>query len=84
VSVTWSRVRVEIPGGAVRFGILVEEAGAGRNLLALGAASEAELEEQLRSCGGPVAYARRYGAEPLDPAGIAADPGGELTFVSRS
>jgi hypothetical protein len=84
VSVTWSRVRVEALGaGGVRFGVLVEEPGSGRALVALGATSEAELDQQLDSCGGPVAYARRFGAEPLDPLGIAADRDGQLTFVPR-
>jgi hypothetical protein len=75
------RVRVEpLDGGPARFGILVEEAG--RMLLALGATSAVELAEQLEACGGPIAYARRFGAEPLDPAGIAAAPDGTLTFVA--
>lgn len=82
--VTWSRIRVEPIGGAApRFGILLEQAGTGRSLVALGAVSEAELEEQLDACGGPAAYARRFGAEPLDPQGIAADASGRLVFVPR-
>jgi hypothetical protein len=82
--VTWRRVQLtSLDPGAPRFGVLVEEEGTGRALLALGAASEQELDQQLDACGGPVAYARRFGAEPLDPGGIAADDAGVLTFVPR-
>lgn len=78
----WRRVRVEAPeGGEPRFGLLLEADG--RSLIALGAVSERELDEQLQACGGPVGYARRFGAEPLDPQGLAADASGAPVWIPR-
>lgn len=63
-------VRVtELEGGAERFGVIAEGEG-GRTLVALAASSEEELKAQLDDVGGAAAYLRRFGAEPLDPAGI--------------
>lgn len=65
------RVRVtDLEEGGDRWGVLVEGED-GRALLALSAATPEELAAQVDEAGGVVGLARRRGALPLDPAGLA-------------
>ena len=66
------RVEVrDLDGGRSRFGLLAE--GEERMLVGLFAASEDELDRQIEDAGGAAAWLRRFGAQPLDPEGIAGD-----------